>query len=394
MSTHRRSLLIASSLGLGLSGLPRLSQAQSSPIRVGLMLPSSGTYAPLGDAIFKGLTLALAQSKGLWGGRRVEIIRADDESNPAKAAELANRLITRDRADLLVGSVHSGVALGMAKVAADNNRMLVIPNAGANRLTGAGCSEQIIRTSFSNWQTIAPLGKVMTDRGIKTAVFLTWKYTAGDEYASAFAEGFEANGGKVLASLSLPFPQAEFGPLLTRIAALKPDAVSCFFSGTAAAKFLADYDRAGLRRTIPLYVTGHVTEGILHTLKDEAEGVVSVLHYADGLPHSADKRFRSAYAQQYGASPDVFAVQGFDTGLVLEKALANTKGDLDPTALRSVLRGLVIDSPRGPWRFSAAQNPIQDIYLREVRKGQNQYLGVAAKGLADPAQGCRLQWTP
>ncbi|MEY3572645.1 MAG: hypothetical protein RLZZ290_1604, partial [Pseudomonadota bacterium] len=159
-------------------------------------------------------------------------------------------------------------------------------------------------------------------------------------------------------------------------------------------KFLADYDRAGLRRTIPLYVTGHVTEGILHTLKDEAEGVVSVLHYADGLPHSADKRFRSAYAQQYGASPDVFAVQGFDTGLVLEKALANTKGDLDPTALRSVLRGLVIDSPRGPWRFSAAQNPIQDIYLREVRKGQNQYLGVAAKGLADPAQGCRLQWTP
>ncbi|MGA1693404.1 MAG: ABC transporter permease, partial [Burkholderiaceae bacterium] len=66
MSTHRRSLLIASSLGLGLSGLPRLSHAQSSPIRVGLMLPSSGTYAPLGDAIFKGLTLALAQSKGLW----------------------------------------------------------------------------------------------------------------------------------------------------------------------------------------------------------------------------------------------------------------------------------------------------------------------------------------
>ncbi|NBV88240.1 MAG: ABC transporter permease [Betaproteobacteria bacterium] len=390
MSFDRRRVLLSSTLGLSLSALPRSVLAQASPIRVGLMLPSTGTFAPLGDAIYRGLTLALTQSKGMWGGRPVEIIRADDESNPAKAAELASRLISRDRADLLIGSVHSGVALGMAKVAADQNRMLIIPNAGANRLTGAGCSEQIIRTSFSNWQTIAPLGKIMADRGIKTAVFLTWKYTAGDEFASAFTEGFEAHGGKVLGSLSLPFPQAEFGPLLTRIAALKPDAVSCFFSGTAAAKFLADYDRSGLRRTIPLYVTGHVTEGILHTLKNEADGVVSVLHYADGLPYAADKRFRAAHQQQFGAAPDVFAVQGFDTGLVLERALAGTRGDLSPTAIRSVLRDLTIDSPRGAWRFSAAQNPIQDIYLREVRKGQNQYLSVAAKALADPASGCRL----
>jgi len=391
MSTQRRQLLLASSLSVGLGSLPSLSRAQSTPLRVGLMLPSSGTFSPLGDAIYNGLSLALAQSKGAWGGRPVEIIRADDESNPAKAAELASRLVTRDRADLLIGSVHSGVALGMAKVAADYRRLLVIPNAGANRLTGEGCSEQIIRTSFSNWQTIAPLGKVMTDRGLKTAVFLTWKYTAGDEYASAFAEGFEANGGKVLASLSLPFPQAEFGPLLTKIAALKPDAVSCFFSGTAAAKFLADYDRSGLRRSIPLCVTGHVTEGILHTLKGEAEGIVSVLHYADGLPHAADKRFRAAYQQRFQQTPDVFAVQGYDTGLVLERALAATRGDLNPASIRGVLRDLVVDSPRGAWRFSSAQNPVQDIYLREVRKGQNQYLGVAAKALADPAQGCPLR---
>jgi branched-chain amino acid transport system substrate-binding protein len=371
--------------------MARPSAAQATPLRVGLMLPSSGTYAPLGDAIFKGLALSLSQANGAWGGRRVELIRADDESNPAKAAELASRLITRDRADLLIGSVHSGVALGMAKVAADHGRMLVIPNAGANRLTGAGCSEQIVRTSFSNWQTIAPLGKVMTDRGIKTAVFLTWKYTAGEEYADAFKEGFEAHGGSVLASLSLPFPQAEFGPLLTKIAALKPDAVSCFFSGTAAAKFLSDYHRAGLRRSIPLYVTGHVTEGILHTLKDEAEGIVSVLHYADGLPHAADKQFRAAFQKAHRQVPDVFAVQGFDTGLVLERALAATRGDLNPSAIRGVLRGLSVESPRGTWRFSPAQNPIQDIYLREVRKGQNQYIGVAAKALSDPAQGCALR---
>jgi len=54
------------------------------------------------------------------------------------------------------------------------------------------------------------------------------------------------------------------------------------------------------------------------------------------------------------------------------------------------MRGAKLDSPRGPMTFSAAQNPVQNIYLREVRNGKNAYVGIAAAALADPATGCKM----
>jgi branched-chain amino acid transport system substrate-binding protein len=391
MKTHaRRQVLHAVAGSLIIGAAPRIVQAKPNALRVGVMLPASGTYAPLGAAILQGMRLALQESGNQWGGRSVEFVTVDDESNPSKAPEQANRLIARDKVDLLVGSVHSGVALGMAKVARESGHLMLIPNAGANALTGSACAPNVFRTSFSNWQTIYPLGKVMADKGIKTAAFLTWKYTAGQEYAEAFAQGFEAHGGKVLTSLTLPFPQLEFGPLLAQIAAARPQAVSCFFSGSGAAKFLLDYARSGLKDKIPLYVTGHTTEGILHALKGEAEGITSVLHYADGLPNAKDKAFRQAWKKVSKLPVDVFAVQGYDTGLVLAQALKATQGDPAAKVMQKALEGIRINSPRGDWTMSKAHNPIQDIYLRQVVGQQNLYKGIASKALEDPGTNCRL----
>jgi branched-chain amino acid transport system substrate-binding protein len=48
------------------------------------------------------------------------------------------------------------------------------------------------------------------------------------------------------------------------------------------------------------------------------------------------------------------------------------------------------DSPRGPFKLSAAHNPVQNIYLRQVQNGENVVLGVAQELLADPAKGCKM----
>ena len=67
------------------------------------------------------------------------------------------------------------------------------------------------------------------------------------------------------------------------------------------------------------------------------------------------------------------------------------KGDIKATAeLYKAMRAAKIDSPRGPLSFSASQNPVQNIYLREVRNGKNAYVGIAHAALADPGTGCRL----
>src|SRR3954453_7115766 len=118
-----------------------------------------------------------------------------------------NRLVGRDKVDVVVGSVHSGVVMAMVKVARDTKAMLVIPNAGANDATGPLCAPNIFRTSFSNWQPNYPMGKVVYDAGHRNVATITWRYTAGQEQMAAFKEGFTKAGGKVVEELVLPFPE-------------------------------------------------------------------------------------------------------------------------------------------------------------------------------------------
>jgi len=392
MTTARRRFLRATGALAGAALLPSVARAQAGRIRLGLMLPFSGTYAQLGAAIENGLRLAIAENGGRLGGREPEFFRVDDESDPAKATDNANRLVTRDKVDVLIGTVHSGVAMGMLKVARETGTLLVIPNAGADAATGPLCAPNVFRTSFSNWQPVHPLGKVMAEKGHKRAAFITWKYAAGEESLASFKEGFAAAGGAVIRELFLPFPNVEFQALLTEIAALKPDAVACFFAGGGAVKFVKDYAAAGLKERIPLYGSGFLTEGVLPAQGEAAEGLLTTLHYADSLETPRNRAFRGAYSKAYKAAPDVYAVQGYDTGLLLLQALDKVHGDVaDRKALTAAMEGAVIDSPRGRWRMSRAHNPIQDIYLRRVEKGDNKVIGVAWKALEDPARGCRMQ---
>lgn len=387
----RREFLIGAGALAGASLWPSIGRAQSAKLRLGLMLPYTGTYAQLGAAIENGLKLSLEQSGGKFGGREVEFFKVDDESEPSKATDNANRLITRDKVDVLIGSVHSGVAMGMLKVAKESGTLMLIPNAGANAATGALCTPNVFRTSFSNWQPVHPLGKVMFDKGHKKAVFITWKYAAGEESLASFREGFTAAGGTVVKELFVPFPNVEFQALVTEIAAIKPDAVACFFAGGGAVKFVKDYAAAGLKDKITLYGSGFLTEGVLAAQGDAADGLLTTLHYADSLDNSRNKAFRAAYGKAYKTEPDVYSVQGYDTGLLLAQALQKVKGDIgNQKAVIAAMEGAVIDSPRGQWKMSKAHNPIQDIYLRRVEKGDNKVLGVAWKALEDPARGCKL----
>ena len=135
------------------------------PIKVGLMLPYTGTYAALGNAIENGFKLYVQEQGGKLGGREIEYFKVDDESRSAKATDNVNKLIKRDNVDVLVGTVHSGVALAMAKAAKDSDTLLIIPNAGADAITGPMCAPNIVRSSFSNWQPGYAMGVVAAQEG-------------------------------------------------------------------------------------------------------------------------------------------------------------------------------------------------------------------------------------
>jgi len=361
-------------------------------VKVGFMLPYSGTYAQLGEAIENGFRLYVQEQGGKLAGQELQYFKVDDESNPAKGPENANRLIKRDQVDILVGTVHSGVAMALAKAAKDSDTTLIIPNAGADAITGPLCSKGIFRSSFSNWQPGYAMGPVAAEKGYKTAVTISWNYAAGKESTDGFKESFEKAGGKVIKHLTLPFPNVEFQPLLTEIASLKPDAVYTFFAGGGAVKFVQDYAAAGLNKTIPLLGSGFLTDGTLKAQGASAQGLLTTLHYADGLNTPRDNAFRESYTKHFPKlPPDVYAVQGYDAAQMLAAGLNAVKGDVSKKdEMRAAISAATIDSPRGKFTLSKAGNPVQDFYLREVKGEENKDIGVAVKALADPARGCKL----
>ena len=302
-----------------------------------------------------------------------------------------NKLVDRDKVDVVVGTVHSGVQMAMVKIARETSKLMIIPNAGADAATRAACAPNIFRSSFSNWQPCYPMGKVMADAGHKTAMTITWKYAAGEEdvdrVQGRLRQGWRPGRRRALGAV----PGGRFQSFLTQIAEKKPDGVFAFFAGGGAVKFVKDYAAAGLRKSIPLYGPGFLTDGTLPAQGDAADGLKTTLHYADDLDNPADKAFRAAYQKRYGAEPDVYAVQGYDAAALLVLGMDAAKGDVnakDP--LYAAIRGAKLNSPRGPMTMSAANNPIQNIYLREVKNGKNAYVKIAAEALSDPGTGCKM----
>jgi branched-chain amino acid transport system substrate-binding protein len=391
----RRRLLKLAGAGAAAAALPlpfvRPSYAQSGSIKIGVLLPYSGTFAQLGEAITNAMELYVKQKGGSLAGRTIQFVKLDDESAPPKGPELTTKLVQGERSDILIGTVHSGVALAMSKVARESGIPTIIPNAGATALTRALCAKNIFRTSFTNTQVGLATGQVMAQEGIKKVVTCAWKYAAGDEFVDGFRETFTKGGGQIVKTIDVPFPNVEFQSALAEIASIKPEAVYVFFAGGGAAKFVRDYAGANLKATIPLWGSGFLTDGVEKAIVGAGDGVKTVLHYSDDLDNQENKSFRAAYEGAFKKSADVYAVQGWDTMQLLEIGLKAVDGDVKKRdQLTAAMSKASFASPRGPFKLSASNNPIQNFYLREYKDGKNALVKTAAKDFADPGTGCRL----
>ena len=387
--SRRRALQGAAALA-GASTIPTgWAIAQAKPLKVGLMLPYSGTFAKLGENITFAIEMLIAEKGGKLGGRDVQIIKLDDESKPENGPQNAERLVKRDGVDVLIGTVHSGVQMGIHKVVSESGTLSIIPNAGANDVTRKLCAKNVFRTSFTNWQPAYGMGLALGKKGIKKAAWITWDYAAGAEAGEGFKQGLEKGGGQVTKVLTLKFPETNFQPLLAQIPDLGVEVVGSFFAGGGAVQFVKEYKAAGIKA--PLCGSGFLTEGVLGPQGDAAEGIETALHYGDGIDNPKNKAFVEAFKAKAQRDADVYAVQGYDAAQLLAIGLEAAKGNMeDEAALYKAMRSAKFDSPRGPIAISPSQNITQNIYLRRAEKGQNKVIGIAAEALADPGSDCKL----
>jgi len=365
--------------------------ARATPVKIGLMLPFSGVDAAIGETIATAFGLFLQERDNRMGGRAVAVIRRDDASDPAKAAENVKRLLDDDHADVLVGSVHPGVTMTIVQAARERAVPLIIPHAGSDAATRSLCAPSIFRSSFSNWQPAYGIGKALAATGVKKVACITWDWATGKEAGEGFSDGLRAGSGQLTHMLSMEYPDTHFLPVLSVLSGIGVDAVGAFFAGDSATQFVRDYATAGLHGKTPLCGWGFLTEGASGAQGAAADGIQTALHYGDGVDNAKNTAFRAAFRQKAGRDADVYAVQGYDAAQMLAIGLDATGGDAKAVKpMAAAIVAATIDSPRGPFTLSPSHNPVQTIYLREVKGGQNRVVGVAADALADPGTGCQM----
>jgi len=336
-------------------------------LKIGLVVPASGVYEPLGVDMTRGFELYLDQNDGQLGGQDVEVVKADEGEGPDTGVPATTKLASQDQVSALVGIVNSATALGVKDVVTQSKVPLIVANAGADDL--ADGSPYIWRTSFTNGAVGASLGEEVAQAADGPVYMIAADYAAGKEFVAGFKEAFEAAGGDVAGEAYTPFGTTnDWQPFLSKIQNTDASAVYAFYAGAEAVNFVKQYQSFGLSEDLPLYGPGFLTEGgVLTAQGDAAEGVRTSLHYSNLIDSPENKEFVDAYTEAYDEAPTVYSVQAYDAAAVLDAAIAEADGT-DGESVAKALAGVgEIESPRGTWSFDEDHNPDQTYFLREVQ---------------------------
>ena len=392
MKPVMRTLAAAAVLGLAAPA----AFAQGDPIKIGVVLP----YAPPFEIYSKSMEIAIrmaADEVGAIGGRKLELIFENDENKPPQSIAKAKKLISSDKVHVLLAGLASNLAIPVAQEAVSAEQPTIIINAGAGNITGKDCSPWVMRVSFSNDQIIRDSGAWLFKRGMKTAFVMAADYAGGREIIDIFKREFTKSGGKIVGEAYPPFNTKDFGPYLAQAKAAKPDTVYVFFPGGMGIQYVVEYDKFGLKGSIPL--TGPAwTVGPLFIDKQgkSAVGFMGPINYVPTLDNAANKKFVAEFRKRSGGrDPDEVTINGYDAIQMIGIGLKAVNGKTDDKkAMMEAIRKATYDGPRGPTRIDPkTNNVIQNIYMIEVKEIDGKPTHVVLdtlKDVQDPPGGCTM----
>jgi branched-chain amino acid transport system substrate-binding protein len=354
--------------------------AAAEELTIGMITTLSGPGAGLGVDIRDGFNLALADLGGKFGQFDAKVIDVDDQQKPDVAVQLTERLLSRDGADIITGTVWSNLALAMLPAVARAGKIHISPNAGPSQLAGSQCNRHFFNTAFQNDAVHEATGKVVADAGIRRVWLMAPNYPAGQDALRGFRRAYDASGGEVMDEVYTQLGQLDYAAEIADIQAARPEAVYFFYPGGMGINFLKQWAQAGVGDQVKLYASAFsVSQDILPAVGDAALGVESAAHWSPDLDAGINRRFVADFAAKYGRLPSLFAAQGYDTALFIDAA-AKTAGARDTDALIEALEKAEIEGTRGTIRLNTNHFPIQNFYLREVVKNDEGVLTNRIRG--------------
>ncbi len=359
-----KKMIFSTVAALTLMSAPAMA---AEPVKIGMITTLSGGGSSLGIDIRDGFQLAVDMRGGMLGDRKVELIIADDARKVGNAKQIADRMLKRDKVDIMTGIVWSNLALAVVPDVTKAGKFYLSPNAGPSKLAGKGCHMNYFNVAWQNDNLHEAAGQYVNDKSHKNVYIMAPNYPAGKDALAGFKRYYK---GKIAGEVYTKLGQVDYAAELANLRAAKPDAVFFFLPGGMGINFVKQYAQAGLNKSTPLYGPAFsFDEGILKAVGDTALGVFNTSQWNKDIKNAANIDFVSNFHKTYGRFPSLYASQGFDTALLLDSAIRAVDGDMSKTDLfRDALRAAKFQSVRGPFRFGPNHHPIQDIYVREVYK--------------------------
>lgn len=346
--------------------------AAQEPIKVGMVIEASGPFADIGRQLLDGARAYMKAHGDTVAGRRIELVVRDTTgAAPEVAKRHAQQLLVNEKVDFLAGFGLTPNALAVAPLATAAKKPMIVMNAATSVITTR--SPYIARVSFTLAQVTAPLATWTYKNGIKEAYTLVADYGPGLDAEAAFKKTFEAAGGRIVGEVRTPLRNPDFAPYLQRIKDARPQAVFIFVpSGEQPVAFMKGFAERGLDKAgIRLIATGDVTEdGVIEAMGDTPLGVITTHQYSVAHDSPRNKDFLKAFAQVNDKHrPNFMAVAAWDGMAAIYEVVRRLEGRIDGDKAMAVLKGLRIDSPRGPITIDAeTRDVVQTVYFRKVQK--------------------------
>jgi len=347
--TSWKRLAPAALAGVMLASLPLPVDAQT-PIKIGASMSVTGTYAKPGTYQKQGYDVCIDElnAKGGILGRKVELVIYDDQSMPATAVRLYEKLITEDKVDAVMGPYSSAVSEAVANVTEKYKKVMVAPLAATTSIFKKGRKYIfMVITPAENY--LDGLIDMAAKRGLKTVAIINEDTLFPKASASGTAEAAKKRGMQVVLQEAYPKGNTDFSALLVKIKAANPDVIAAgtyFDDAVAITRQMKELNVNP--KMFGLTVGGDLPE-FYDLLKQNAEYVYGSTQWDESLPYPGQKEFLAAYKSKFKQEPAYHTAAGYAGCLIYAEAVKRA-GTLDADKVREQLLKMEIKTAFGEYK--------------------------------------------
>jgi branched-chain amino acid transport system substrate-binding protein len=370
MKSLKCSLLALAIVGALAAGVAQ-AQITDNMIKIGVLSDMSGLYTDLAGAGSIVAAKMAVQDSGIEKrGYKVEIVSADHQNKPDIGSAIARRWYDAENVDAIADVPTSSVALAVAQISKEKNKVFLVSGAGSSDLTGKACTPNTVHFTYDTWMLANGTGTAITKHGGSSWFFITADYAFGQALERDTAAAVEKNGGKVLGDVKVPLSTADFSSFLLQAQASKAKIIGLANAGADTTNSIKQASEFGIVKG------GQTLAGLLVFITDvhslglpTAQGLtLTTTFYWDmnDKTRAFSKRFS---AQDKGIHPTMVHAGVYGAVLHYLKAVEALKSDTDGAKVVAQMKQMPTDDPLfGKGSIRADGRGIHPAYLVEVKK--------------------------